>query len=306
MATFVDYMIGLGSNLGSRQASLETALELLDATQGCSVTRRSSLYESEPVGGPPQPRYLNAAARVASTLEPHAFLRVLLAIEKRLGRQRRERWGPRTIDLDMLWAAQRVTDAELCVPHPRLCERSFALAPLLEVAAELEPQYGPALATVHGPALLRRSWHPLRAHVYERGAGLELDATACDLADAAAAALSALGRRFWSAPTCVASEARVVLASGAHGQELADFVAQVLSHAARGFEFRSVTLGALDDGRVEAVLFGRVVERAGPRLLLASASHRALADGARLVLSLVPETRAPAEHLAFLPQIPDS
>jgi 2-amino-4-hydroxy-6-hydroxymethyldihydropteridine diphosphokinase len=288
----VKYIIGLGSNLGSRQASIEAGLELLDATEGCRVTRRSSLYQSEPMGGPPQPRYLNAAARVESTLEPHALLPVLLAIEARLGRERRERFGPRTLDMDMLWAAQTVRDAQLCVPHPRLTERSFALAPLLEVAEELGPQYGSALAALGGAPPARRSWQslPAQVQVHERGVGLELSATAGDLADALAAALSALGRRAWSGPRCEATQAQVVLARRSHGQELADFVAQALSQAARGFEFRTVTLFKLAEGHAEGVLLGRARERCGPRLSLASASHRVLPEGARVLISLVPET----------------
>jgi 2-amino-4-hydroxy-6-hydroxymethyldihydropteridine diphosphokinase len=282
----MDYIIGLGSNLGSRQASLEAGLELLDATEGCRVTRRSSLYESEPIGGPPQPCYLNAAARVESTLEPHALLQVLLAIEARLGRERRERFGPRTLDMDMLWASRRVSDAQLCVPHPRLCERAFALAPLLEVAQELAPQYGSALAALGGPPPSRRAWDPLHVQVQVCERGLELDATACDLADAAAAALSALGRHLWSVP-CEASEVQVVLARGSHGQELADFVARALSHVSCGFELRTATLFKLEEGRVEGVLLGRARARGGARLSLASASHHALAGAVRVVVSLV-------------------
>jgi 2-amino-4-hydroxy-6-hydroxymethyldihydropteridine diphosphokinase len=154
----VDYILGLGSNLGSRQANLQAGLSRLQARADCRLTRVSSLYETDPVG-PPQPRYLNAAARLESTLPARALLSVLHEIEAQLGRERREHWGPRTLDIDILWAAEPVQCEDLQVPHPRLCERSFALVPLLEVAPELAHLYGPALATLARPMLVQGSWH---------------------------------------------------------------------------------------------------------------------------------------------------
>jgi 2-amino-4-hydroxy-6-hydroxymethyldihydropteridine diphosphokinase len=141
------------------------ACALLDGTPGCTVVARSALYETEAIGeageglGDRQPRYANAAVRVRTTLEPHELLACLLAIERRLGRERAHEGGrcrPREIDLDLLWI-EGITRADetLTVPHPRLAQRSFALAPLLDVAPELEATYGAALARAGGrPARL--------------------------------------------------------------------------------------------------------------------------------------------------------
>ncbi len=126
----LDAVIGLGSNLGDSRRLLATAaleIERLGRPRG-----RSSLYETEPVG-PPQPRFLNAALRLDIGLAPDALLEALLGIERRLGRVRNERWGPRLIDLDILWAkGTAVATPALSVPHPELRKRAFALFPLLE------------------------------------------------------------------------------------------------------------------------------------------------------------------------------
>jgi 2-amino-4-hydroxy-6-hydroxymethyldihydropteridine diphosphokinase len=128
----VDAVIGLGSNLGDRRAALARAAGEIRALG--QLTAASSLYETAPVG-PPQPMFLNAAVALSTSLDPPGLLAALLAIERRLGRVRRERWGPRSIDLDILWIADVVFDsAELKVPHPELRARAFALCPLLDVA----------------------------------------------------------------------------------------------------------------------------------------------------------------------------
>jgi 2-amino-4-hydroxy-6-hydroxymethyldihydropteridine diphosphokinase len=126
-------VIGLGANLGDRLASLRDAAARLAALG--EIRARSTVYETEPVGGPPQPRYLNAAVALDTRLAPERLMRELLAIEAAMGRVRAEKNGPRTIDLDVLWieGVALATDA-LAVPHPRLTERAFALGPLLEVA----------------------------------------------------------------------------------------------------------------------------------------------------------------------------
>jgi 2-amino-4-hydroxy-6-hydroxymethyldihydropteridine diphosphokinase len=124
----------LGANLGDRAATLRRALA--EIRKVASIEKVSHLYATAPVGGPPQPEYLNAAALVAFDGEPEALLDALLAIEAKLGRVRKERNGPRTIDLDVLWIEGIAVKTEkLEVPHPRLRERAFALAPMLEVAA---------------------------------------------------------------------------------------------------------------------------------------------------------------------------
>lgn len=146
-------VIGLGSNLGRREALLARAAAALDAGGHGRVVAVSHVYESAPVG-PPQPMYLNAALRFESELPAPALLDVCAAIEQRLGRVRGGlRWGPRPIDLDLLEqeAAPLSTD-RLTVPHPRLPERPFALAPLLDVlpAHPRAPSYQAALARLGG------------------------------------------------------------------------------------------------------------------------------------------------------------
>jgi 2-amino-4-hydroxy-6-hydroxymethyldihydropteridine diphosphokinase len=130
--------VGLGSNLGERRGHLEAALAALRATPGISEVRVSSLYETEPVG-PPQGRYLNAAARLRTGLPARRLLERLQAIERAAGRVRGpERNGPRSLDLDLLlYGDSRIREPDLVVPHPRLCERAFALEPLAELAPDL-------------------------------------------------------------------------------------------------------------------------------------------------------------------------
>jgi 2-amino-4-hydroxy-6-hydroxymethyldihydropteridine diphosphokinase len=132
--------IALGSNLGDRQDYLDRALAMLQDQAGIVVTRVSASYETVPVGGPPgQPNFLNAAAELETDLEPHDLLRTLLAVEAALGRVRRERDGPRTIDLDLLLYGDLVCqEPDLTVPHPRLHERFFVLKPLAEIAPDVK------------------------------------------------------------------------------------------------------------------------------------------------------------------------
>jgi 2-amino-4-hydroxy-6-hydroxymethyldihydropteridine diphosphokinase len=131
-------VIGLGANLGDRLTTLRGAARAIgEAAQVGRLVGGSRIFETAPVGGPPQPPFLNAAVLVEAEDAPLALLEDLLAIEARFGRVRRERWGPRTLDLDLLWiAGTTVNDARLVVPHPRLTERAFALLPLLDVAPD--------------------------------------------------------------------------------------------------------------------------------------------------------------------------
>ena len=126
--------VGLGSNLGDREALIRRAAELIGAR------RLSTVIETEPWGHVNQPRFLNAAAEVETPLTPRQLLVFLLDVERRLGRERiGPRWGPRTIDLDLLlYGEDTVEEPDLVVPHPRLTEREFALRPLAELVPSLK------------------------------------------------------------------------------------------------------------------------------------------------------------------------
>ncbi|MBI2901662.1 MAG: 2-amino-4-hydroxy-6-hydroxymethyldihydropteridine diphosphokinase [Planctomycetes bacterium] len=126
--------VGLGSNLGDRQANLDEALRRLGLVPGVRVLRRSTVRETDPVGLEEQPRFLNAVAEIACAPEPEELLGHLLRIEAEMGRVRRRRWGPRPIDLDLLlFGRGEVRSERLTVPHPRLAERGFVLEPLAEL-----------------------------------------------------------------------------------------------------------------------------------------------------------------------------
>ncbi|WP_020620872.1 2-amino-4-hydroxy-6-hydroxymethyldihydropteridine diphosphokinase [Paenibacillus daejeonensis] len=129
--------IALGSNLGDRERLLRQALGALDAHEQIAVLKPSAIYETEPVGYTDQPAFLNMAAMLETTLSPTELLQVMLEIERQLGRVREERWGPRTIDLDLLHYEGTAMHTELLIlPHPRMMERAFVLVPLSEVLAE--------------------------------------------------------------------------------------------------------------------------------------------------------------------------
>lgn len=126
--------LGLGSNLGDRLATLATAADLLAAEPGITLTGCSRIWETDPVGGPPQPDFLNLVLRAQVELAPMDLLAACRRVEAALGRVRDARWGPRTIDVDVLLIdALTVDDAELTVPHPRMHERAFVLLPLLDL-----------------------------------------------------------------------------------------------------------------------------------------------------------------------------
>jgi 2-amino-4-hydroxy-6-hydroxymethyldihydropteridine diphosphokinase len=128
--------LGLGTNLGDRLSNLQRAVDLLAATTGVHVLRSSRVYETAPVG-PPQPDFLNAVIEVDTDLEPHDLLAAGAAVERELHRVRDARWGPRTIDVDVLTYDDRVIEtADLTVPHPRMHERAFVLIPLLDLEAD--------------------------------------------------------------------------------------------------------------------------------------------------------------------------
>jgi 2-amino-4-hydroxy-6-hydroxymethyldihydropteridine diphosphokinase len=131
--------LGLGGNIGDRLGTLAGAREVLDNLAGIGIVASSRLYETEPVGGPAgQPFYLNAVLKIRTVLDPEKLLQCCLSVERRFGRRREVPCGPRTLDVDLLFYGAEVCQSEnLIVPHPRLHQRSFVLAPLLDVAPEL-------------------------------------------------------------------------------------------------------------------------------------------------------------------------
>lgn len=141
----VNVVIALGANLGDRLAALEGAVDGLRATPGVEVVAVSSVYETEPVGGPEQPEYANAVVLVRATIPITALLERAHEIEKAWHRVRAERWGPRTLDIDIIDAGGAVSDdAVLTLPHPRAHERGFVIIPWLEIDPD-------AVLVGHGP-----------------------------------------------------------------------------------------------------------------------------------------------------------
>ena len=140
--------VGLGANIGPREVTLLRAVDLLAEADDVEVLAVSQLRETDPVGMVNQPRFLNGAARIDTSLPPRMLLELLLRIEQCLGRVREERWGPRTVDLDLLvYGDVTMDEPGLRVPHPRLHERRFALEPLAELDPELVV---PGLGAVSG------------------------------------------------------------------------------------------------------------------------------------------------------------
>jgi 2-amino-4-hydroxy-6-hydroxymethyldihydropteridine diphosphokinase len=139
--------VGLGSNLGEREELIRQALEELARLPQTQLVRASSLYDTEPVGDPDQPNFLNAVAEIDTDLPARQLLWNLMLIEKRLGRVRTHKWGPRTMDLDvLLFGDQVLEEPDLRVPHPELIRRSFVLVPLVELDPTLvHPETGETL-----------------------------------------------------------------------------------------------------------------------------------------------------------------
>jgi 2-amino-4-hydroxy-6-hydroxymethyldihydropteridine diphosphokinase len=191
-------VLGLGGNLGARRALFSCARALLAAQPGLRVLAASPLYHTPPLG-PPQPEYLNAALLVDWVGEPRSLLAVTQHVEALLQRQRQLHWGPRTLDLDLLyWVPGEVREPDLRIPHRELQQRSFALAPLLDVLPELQPRYRSALSRLGGVPARAETW----AARFERD-GQELVTATCDepaeLVSALASALASLFQGFAAA-----------------------------------------------------------------------------------------------------------
>ena len=132
--------LALGSNLGDRLAHLQSAVDGLSRAPGTRVVAVSRVYETDPVGGPEQDAYLNAVVGVDTDLDPHALLNVAQQCERAAQRVRAERWGPRTLDVDVLLFDDIDLDSDdLVIPHPRMWERAFVLIPLRDIAADRVP-----------------------------------------------------------------------------------------------------------------------------------------------------------------------
>ena len=130
--------IGIGSNLGDRRMNIEAAIQNLRRAKRIKVSRISQIYETEPVGGPPQSRYLNGAIEIETDLEPKELLSELQKIEEDLGRKRTVKNGPRTIDLDILMCGDtEIDEPGLTIPHPKMKERDFVLKPLKDLGLSL-------------------------------------------------------------------------------------------------------------------------------------------------------------------------
>ena len=128
-------LIGVGSNLGLAAENCEKAISLLNNSESIKVTAHSSLYQSEPVGKTDQPWFVNGAVEVNTSLTPEELLQYLLNIEQQFGRKRKEKWGPRVIDLDILDYDGKIFNSEtLTLPHPEMTQRRFVLEPLSEIA----------------------------------------------------------------------------------------------------------------------------------------------------------------------------
>lgn len=130
--------IGIGSNLGDKELYVKKALEMLDSSSGVTLIRTASLYRTAPVGYLHQDWFLNTVAEIETGLGPCELLNRLQSIENELGRVRNQRWGPRTIDLDLLIYGSEIIDVPgLAVPHPRMGDRAFVMVPLSELAPDL-------------------------------------------------------------------------------------------------------------------------------------------------------------------------
>jgi 2-amino-4-hydroxy-6-hydroxymethyldihydropteridine diphosphokinase len=150
----VEVYLGMGSNLGDRLANLQAALDRLHATEGLRVVASSRVWETDPVGGPEQPDFLNVVVLAETELQPLELLAATQKVEASLGRVREVRWGPRTIDIDIeLIDALRIDRAPaLTVPHPRMTQRAFVLFPLLDLNGDLTLPDGRRLVDVRlGP-----------------------------------------------------------------------------------------------------------------------------------------------------------
>jgi 2-amino-4-hydroxy-6-hydroxymethyldihydropteridine diphosphokinase len=260
-------VVGLGSNLGGRESLLRAAVDLLANTEEIKLVAHSSLYDSMPIG-PAQPRFLNAAVHVETSLAPEEILQATRSVETTLGRERRERWGPRTLDLDVLWIQGVVHDSEcLHVPHGELTKREFALCPLVEVVSDaVDVRDGVLLQTkissLQRDASLCVSPFPssFSTEILDHTADEGFVVTARDRADLLAAAAEALGSIVVN-PESVAITRHIEVSlhiddEASDEERMFTWLCEVLHHLdARRLALRRVAI-LEDSSTVRAVLLG--------------------------------------------------
>jgi 2-amino-4-hydroxy-6-hydroxymethyldihydropteridine diphosphokinase len=136
--------IGIGSNVGDREAFVRRGVEEIGSADGIEMQRVSSLYATAPIGGPPQRSFINLAVKIDTTLSPRELLETLQGIEQKIGREPSDiRWGPRVVDLDILtFGDEKVSEPDLEIPHARMKERRFVLIPLLEIEPDAADPWG--------------------------------------------------------------------------------------------------------------------------------------------------------------------
>jgi 2-amino-4-hydroxy-6-hydroxymethyldihydropteridine diphosphokinase len=160
--TYENIFLLLGSNLGDRLANLQRCTQLIREDIG-KIVKQSSIYETVAWGKTDEPSYLNLALQIDSNLRPLDLLHSCLSIENKLGRTREEKWGSRTIDVDVIYFAQRVIDSkDLKIPHPRITERKFVLAPLVEIS----PEFSHPVFQKTNTQLLRECPDPLAVNIF--------------------------------------------------------------------------------------------------------------------------------------------
>jgi 2-amino-4-hydroxy-6-hydroxymethyldihydropteridine diphosphokinase len=151
--------VALGSNLGDRVAHLQSAVDGLHDAAGVTVVAVSRVYETDPVGGPEQDAYLDAVVAIDTELAPPALLALAQDLERAARRVRSERWGPRTLDVDLLlYDDDHIDTPDLTIPHPRMWERGFVLAPLRDVAPTLVPTDATWRGVRVAPVELHHPW----------------------------------------------------------------------------------------------------------------------------------------------------
>ncbi len=250
-------VIGLGTNLGSREANLRAAVDSISRLPECRVLASSTIYQTDPVG-PPQPRYLNAAVRIKTDLDANALLDRLKQIEVALGRETTERWGARIIDLDILWSdTVRMQTSRLTVPHPCLEDRAFALAPLLDVAPQLAERYAHQLDALGGkPDRVGRLDQQSQLRPVTSDDQCEIEIRSFDRCDALALALKGLAQHCWEQDNNKALEIEVVEKECQPGEECRTFVREAVELVRSGFRYCWALVSTIHKGRVRGRLAG--------------------------------------------------